>query len=34
MFLCLNNPKLWRLKEAVILNLCKITEPRKTEVKS
>ena len=33
MCLCLTNPKLWFSEQAVVLNLCKITEPRKRKLK-
>ena len=33
MFLCLINPKLCWSEEAVVLNLYKITEPRKQKLK-
>ena len=33
MFLCLFNPNLCCSEEAVVLNLCKITEPRKQKLK-
>ena len=33
MCLCLTNPKLCSLEQAVVLNLCKITEPRKRKLK-
>ena len=33
MCLCLTNPKLTSLEQAVVPNLCKITEPRKPKLK-
>ena len=33
MCLCLTRSKLFSLEQAVVLNLCKITEPRKRELK-
>ena len=33
MFLCLINPKICRSEEALVLNLCKITEKRKQKLK-
>ena len=33
MCLCLTNPKLCSSEQAVVLNICKITEPRKRKLK-
>ena len=33
MFLCLINPKLCSPEQDVVLNICKITEPRKQKLK-